>query len=326
MSALGIALGVGAARPGAWWPHGTELAADFARRRYMARGRQVALGQAMSFARHSVGTAMTEDGICAAFASGAPRLGAGGLLLEGAAENALRRSSGFGDTDAWTAEGNAAVTGNTMKFGALVLEECAVAAPGAFPKFRSADSLVLADGQYGVISLFAIAGAASPIRTHVFDGSGNTASAWTTAGGGFTKDGTIENNPEVTAFVGDGAEAVGNGVWRLWTSFRNVSGGPLAYQAAPHLQGTTGVPAMASACWMGGLQLEKGRWPTSPIVTAGSPAARAADGLSADMALGPVPSLALAARWLGGDPDSSRLVSLGDGTGDNELGVYLDVA
>src|SRR5690606_6880115 len=153
--------------------------------------------------------------------------------------------------------------------------------------------------------LYASAGAASPIRTAVSDGSGATATSWAASGGDFVRDGVIEDNSAVTAHVADGIERFDNGLCRLWTSFRNVSGGPLAYRAAPHVQGTTDAPAMASACWLGGIQLEKGRWPTSLIATSGAAVTRAADRLSITPAmagLGSAPCFAFAMRWLGGDP------------------------
>src|SRR5690606_7433945 len=130
----------------------------------------------------------------------------GGLLLEGEARNVLRRSSGLGDSGAWTAEGKAAATGNSAGFGALVMEECAVTGPGDFPRFMSTDTLPLAHGEYGVISLYASAGAASPIRTAVSDGSGATATSWAASGGDFVRDGVIEDNSAVTAHVADGIE------------------------------------------------------------------------------------------------------------------------
>src|SRR5690606_7561415 len=131
--------------------------------RYMSGGRHCGFGQAMTFVRSSGATAMNRAGICFNFAPGSPRFTDGGLLLEGEARNVLRRSSGLGDSGAWTAEGNAAATGNTAGFGALVMEECAVTGPGDFPRFTSADTLALAHGEYGVFSLYVIAGAASPI-------------------------------------------------------------------------------------------------------------------------------------------------------------------
>lgn len=328
MSALGIRLGLGTPGPGAWWPEGVGFAADFRGRRYMAGGRGRMFGEVMSFARSSRATAMNPAGLCLDFAPAAPRFTDAGLLLEDEARNVLRRSSGLGVSGAWTAEGNAAAAGNTAGFGVLVMEECAVVEPGDFPRFLSTDTLTLAHGEYGVISLHAIAGAASSIRTAVSDGSGMTATGWTVGGDGFVRDGAVADNPAVTEHVADGIERFGNGLCRLWTAFRNVSGAPLAYRAALYVQGTTDAPAMASACWLGGIQLEKGRWPTSLIVTAGAAVTRAADRLSMTPAmagLGSAPCFAFAMRWLGGDPAFPWLFNLSDGTSSNEIGIYVNV-
>lgn len=327
MNAIGLRLGLGAG-VAAWWSDGVAFAADFGARRIMSGGRRCALNEAMDFARSSAGSAMSKAGLCTDFAAGMPRLTDGGLLLEGAATNVLRFSSGLGETAAWTAEGNAAVSGNAINLGGLVLEECAVTAPGAFPRFVSTDALSLADGEYGVISFYAMAGAASSIRAQVFDGTGATATDWTAGGGGFSKQASVQDNPAVTQFVADGMERFDNGVCRLWTTFRNVSGGPLAYRAEPHVAGTAQAPAMGSACWLGGVQLEKGRWPTSLIVTSGAPATRAADRLTMTpeaAGLGAAPSFAFSARWLGGDPAFPWLFSLNDGSAANEIGMYVNV-
>ncbi|QYO75085.1 phage head spike fiber domain-containing protein [Devosia salina] len=201
-----------------------------------------------------------------------------------------------------------------------------MSAPSAIPKFKSLDTLTLADQDCGVVSFFALPGSAIPLRTHVFDGTGNTATSWTVSGSTISKGGTIENNPALTRHIADVIETYPNGLVRLWTTFRNVSGSPLTYAAHPHIQGTTGVPAMATACWMGGHQLEKGRWPTSQIITNGSTTTRAADSLSlpaATAGAGSAPSFALAARYLGGQTGFPWLPSLNDGSAANEIGLYV---
>ncbi|QJR17243.1 phage head spike fiber domain-containing protein [Pelagibacterium halotolerans] len=319
-------MGLRPAGPAKWWPDGAQFAADFISRRFMSLQRPCALEEVLDFARPSPATAMNAQGQCLVFAPDAARLTADGLLIEAEATNVLRKSSGLADSSAWNAEGYAATTGNTRNFGALVLEECAVTSPAPFPKFRSLDTLSLSDGEYGVVSFFAVAGTSGPLRTHVSEGAGNTATSSEVSGDAFSKGAIVENNSSVTQYVSDGMENFGNGLYRLWTVFRNVSGSVQTYQAVPHIQGTGGVPAMVSACWMGGHQLEKGRWPTSLILTSGAPETRAADSvtvLAEAAGLGSAPSVALSARWLGGHPDEPWLLSLNDGTADNEMGVYL---
>lgn len=326
MSGIGLALTTQPSASPRWWPDHAAFAADFVARRFMAGNQARAFSEIMSFARPSPAWAMSKTGTLQAYPVDAPRLTDAGLLLEGAATNVLRRSTGLSDASAWSAEGFATTTGNKQTFGALVLEQCAVTAPSAFPKFKSLDTLALADQDYGVVSFFALTGSASPLRTHVYDGTGNTATSWTVSGGTFSKGGTIENNPALTRHIGDGMDLYPNGLVRLWTSFRNVSGGPLTYAAYPHIQGTTGVPAMASACWVGGHQLEKGRWPTSLVITNGSAVTRAADSLSlpaATAGVGSAPSFAIAAQWLGGHTGFPWLFSLNDGSAANEIGLYV---
>lgn len=267
-----------------WWPEGAQFAADFALSRYMRSGLAVPFDTACRFTRPTIAYAETASGTIRAFGVDEPRTTGRGLLIEPAARNALLRSSGFGFAADWTPSGMAGVTGRTRSFGALVLEECTVGAStgnAQWSHFKSSGVLELDDGAYGVVSHYCMAGDSPVTRTHVHDGGspGHTATEWSWTDGAPSVVRELANSAGRTALIENGKRALGHGVWRLWTVFRNIAGEPLTYAAWPHIS-SDDPNSYASACWMGGHQLEGGNMPTSPIITSGTARERGTETLS----------------------------------------------
>jgi len=88
---LGIKLSRGSTA--AWWPAGANLAVDFVNRRYMRAGSWVAAPAVFSFTRASTGWASDGAGQWADFAVNTPRLTDRGLLIEPARQNSIRNNA-----------------------------------------------------------------------------------------------------------------------------------------------------------------------------------------------------------------------------------------
>lgn len=278
---LGLGLGTQGVF-GPWWQEGDLYAADFVLRRFMAGGMEAGFADVCAFGRAGNAYAHRSDGHLMRFGAGAARLTAEGLLLEGAAANAVRHSSGLGQPASWARTGFANVTGQILALGELVLEQCTVTATSGqnqWSQFVGADRLTLEDGEFGVVSHYAKAGQSPRTRTHAVDGAGATATIWSWTDGVPSVNATIVNNPGRTSHVGSGSQRIGGDVWRVWTAFRNVSGMALSYGATVMISDADPNP-YASACWIGGNQLEVGETPSSLIPTSGSVGQRRGDSLS----------------------------------------------
>lgn len=278
---LGLGLGTQGV-VGPWWQEGDLYAADFVLRRFMAGGLEAGFAEICAFDRAGAAYAHRSDGQLVRFGSGVPRLTQDGLLLEGDGTNAVRHSSGLGQAASWGRSGNANVTGQRLALGELVLEECTVtgsAGQNQWSQFTGSDRLTVPPGEVGVVSHYIKAGQSPRTRTHAVDGAGATATIWTWDDGVPSVNATIVNNPGRTSHAGSGSQRIGADVWRVWTAFRNESGMALSYGATVMISDADPNP-YASACWVGGNQLELGERPGSLIPTTGSVGHRSADSLS----------------------------------------------
>lgn len=129
-------------------------------------------------------------------------------------------------------------------------------APSAFPKFRSSDTLTLADGEYGVAPFHGQFGELR--RNACFGRDGQYGDQLGGQRGRVSQGQHSRQQRQYHAARFGRMENFGNGLYGLCMVSRNVSGIMGTYQAVAHVQGSNDVSAMLSARWMGGHQLEKG--------------------------------------------------------------------
>lgn len=227
-------------------------------------------GTGSTFGRASAGYYTPTSGLMASFASGAARLGDRGLLYEPAATNLWARSNEFGDA-AWT-KANLAVTSNA-----------ATAPNGAAEADKITETAVTA--QHFMHQSFTATAVEHSLSLYLHAVERNWVFPFFTVGvdqGSFFDLSNGALGTVAPPIATRSIEAVGSyyrvaisKVLTVATWFPCLSLGLSDGLGRPSYLGVAGSGVNA---W--GAQLEVGSKPTSPIVTAGSSASRAADALT----------------------------------------------
>ncbi len=220
-----------------------------------------------TFTRQTAATYFDKSGVLQIADINEPRFEKEGLLIEPQITNLYTYSEQWGSGSRVTTTNNSANSPRGDKTMALVIEDTAGA-----EHYTQDRNIALTAGVTYCFSVFVMAHT-SPRNLYLRVASGSTSQSFFDA----TK-GAWSGNAGGADYVDRGFEDVGNGIYRVWMTFKAAA----SQSTVIRLQLANGVTASytgdgASGLYIWGAQLEDSPFPTSYIPTAAATATRGAD-------------------------------------------------
>jgi hypothetical protein len=255
---------------------------DFINNRALYAGADVgtvAGGTGYTFTRASDGYYTNSDGTLTNFASGAPRRGDRGVLIEGARTNLCLRSEEF-DNGAWTKTDITVTANNTSApDGATTADLLTEGSAGTASLAKSSAITVVSGSTYTTTVFIKRSAVVQWVRFIAADtgGIGNGVQGWFDIQNGVL--GTFSTRGTGWTAVSRAITAFANGWYRLTLVYTTgaVTQNILLNSTSADNNATR---VAGSAYWLWGFQDELGAFPSSPIITVAAAATRAADVLT----------------------------------------------